>query len=266
MQKIFFILLTQTIFCLGTPALYKHEQKTAETMPDRFRVLVTKSYIASASEQFSLNNLKHMSSLYPEHSLIVFDLRREFHGFSNEKPVCWQTDEIEYSARGFQYNFELDPDQLEEAEDLLLKKEHCISEKQLVQNLNPSFQYIRLPILDHGIPSDEQVDFFLNELKEMPSNRWIHLHCAGGKGRAGVLLTMIDMLQEANHLSAQEIMNKHTALGASKLYVPLSKKAKPYEQKRSAFLCLFHKFCQETQENPSSWVSWLQKQEEVINF
>ena len=56
------------------------------------------------------------------------------------------------------------------------------SEQELVNKLGG--EYKRILVLDHHKPDDLQVDEFVNFIRTLPDNSWLHFHCRGGKGRA----------------------------------------------------------------------------------
>lgn len=52
-----------------------------------------------------------------------------------------------------------------------------------------NFNYLRLPIPDGGVPSDEQSMEFLKFVTD-PQNQPVHIHCRGGYGRTSALVAL----------------------------------------------------------------------------
>jgi hypothetical protein len=259
-QKICTFLLSWAFLatCVANPVLYEHQEPTLSTLPDRFRIAGHEPFKRSGSAQFSKTNLQRMLELYPGEPLIIVDLRAEFHGFQNGNPIDWRLNPGPYQKDSLQYNFDRSRfDMLDQEAFFLEQKPEILSEQQLIASLKAPIQYMRIPITDHHVPSDEETDFFITWFKQLPSSAWVHFHCAGGKGRTAVLLCMIDMLHYSHLFSAQELMKKQQLLGGSTLHPSEGKVFSALEEKRYQFLCLFHQYCLETKDSFKSWSSWL---------
>lgn len=91
--------------------------------------------------------------------------------------------------------------------------------------------YFHLPVRDHHRPSDDNVDTFINFVKELPSNAWLHMHCAEGFGRTTTFLAMYDMMRNADKVTLEDIVQRQWLLGGVNLF------NKPhYEYKQSSAL------------------------------
>jgi hypothetical protein len=58
-------------------------------------------------------------------------------------------------------------------------------------------QYIRIPVTDHCMPSEDALNRFVNLCKNLNSKDWVHCHCHGGDGRTTTFLTLFDMVNWA---------------------------------------------------------------------
>lgn len=235
----------------------------------------------SGSGQFSENSLKHLMTVVPSENLIVLDLRRECHGSVNGCAVSWKiTGAADYT---YVYNLGLSFEEIEAKEykmiqDLLVnnvdeyndgsktitfKTESVLSERELVEKLGAN--YIRIPVIDHHYPSDEEADNIVYLVKSMPAGSWLHLHCAAGEGRTTTVMSMIDMMYNSSFLSPLEIMQRQRAIGGAIVYDPEGHYAdRPHRLaqavERRDFLNLFHQYCVENPHFEETWSSWKARQ------
>lgn len=233
----------------------------------------------SASEQFTHSGfLKLMLDLSKE-ELVVVDLRREYHGFVSSHAIALSINQVEQGP--FEYNAELPLKKIEEGELSFLQNlveegsfvgkkkdsseeivvvESYATERELVEQAGA--KYVRIPVLDHTRPLDPEVDEIVNLVKNLPENSWLHIHCAGGKGRTTTVSSMIDMMHNSSELSAQEIIQRQNALGGSNLWdVEENYKDKDlitFERgiQRREFLRLFHHYCLTNPDFKLSWSEW----------
>lgn len=238
----------------------------------------------SASEQFSQNGFINIMMDLSKKDLIIVDLRREHHGFVNGIAVGWYlTSKV--NGGPCEYNIGLSQQEIEKGELKLLKDlsnagsfygrekdstideivtvESYSSERELVEQAGA--KYLRIPILDHTRPLDSQVDEIVKLVKTLPKDSWLHLHCAGGKGRTTTVSSMIDMMHNSSKLSAVEIIKRQQALGGSNLWdtedVYNEREPILIERgiERREFLCLFHQYCLENPDFKVNWSSWAKK-------
>lgn len=81
-------------------------------------------------------------------------------------------------------------------------------------------EYVRIPIKDLSVPTMEQVDKFINSVKQIekdnPNKRvWIHVHCHGGLGRTAFFMNIAAMIRSDKNL--QEIESKQVKSGGRAL-------------------------------------------------
>lgn len=237
----------------------------------------------SASEQFSQNGFIEIMMGLSKQRLIIVDLRREHHGFVNGYAVAWYlTNQI--NGGPYEYNVGLSSEEIEAGElgllsDLLkagsfigrkndnteeiISVESYSNEREIVEQAGA--KYIRIPVLDHTRPLDPHVDEIVNLVKDLPADSWLHLHCAGGKGRTTTISCMIDMMHNSAKLSAYEIIKRQQALGGSNLWdaEEVYHDKEPVLLKRGIqrreFLCLFHQYCLENPDFEINWSEWIKK-------
>ena len=242
---------------LGEANLYKHQEKLSKSIePQKFHLFETDYAKISGSAQIALNNLSFFSLDSFHDRVIIIDLRREFHGFSEGNPISWMLESDAYAPNSFQYNFDIPRLLLEDNEKEFLKRQETLSEHELLLNSKLPIQYIRIPVTDHHHPEANEVDFFVELVKTLSKSDWIHLHCAGGKGRTTTFMCIVDMIYHSHLLSAKEIIQRQYAIGGSNLFdikdIP--------SQERFTFLCLFHQYCLANAQSPENWSSWIQRQ------
>lgn len=225
---------------------------------------------ASASRQFSEGNLKCLIKDLGRDNILIIDLRRECHGFQDGAAVAWISTKPVNDEK-YEYNHDLSSKEIEDKEGTLLthfknsvhEDKTMLTERQLTEQLGVN--YLRIPVMDHQIPTDEQVDLFVSLINSRSSETWLHFHCAGGMGRTTTFMSMLDMMHNAADFSAYEIMQRQEALNGSNVWNPRayegqhpSKIVRAFE--RVKLLCLFHHYCLENPTFSISWSEWLSQQ------
>lgn len=230
----------------------------------------------STSGQFSENSLRYIMQQYPSEHFIVLDLRREFHGYVNGDAVSWKLNRSKEGS--YFYNLGLGVGEIEEKEhkmlqDLLTNKIYSYNngdkgttvstkfvqtERELVEKLKGT--YVRIPIIDHHHPSDEEADKIVELVKSLPKVCHLHLHCAAGEGRSTTAMCMIDMMLNS-HLSSLEIMQRQRAIGGTSVFDPEDQyvdnpKKLPLGIERRDFLNFFHRYCVENPQFTIKWSDW----------
>lgn len=236
----------------------------------------------SGSAQFTKSQLRRVLNSIKENQqsvtmVLILDLRQESHGFINGLPFRFYIDRNEI-------NKNVDPDCILQKEEREVKsltrseQNHIInisySKKESYKlNLSSSvpFQtqdihtecetvnalanefldrdlqvdYERFYVLDHNRPSDEDVDKFVS-LFDTHNNEytWLHIHCAGGKGRTTSFMAMADMLLNASQVEFKEIIKRQHVIGGSNLYATSGKPAwrAAAAKERLKFLEQFYNF------------------------
>lgn len=219
----------------------------------------------SGSEQFSKNNLsillKNIGTNLP---ITIIDLRQESHGFINEFPVSWENKRDNANAG-------LSVSQITMREHSLLKDiplnqplsfankpevtiipKTTLDEQDLVKENNLS--YLRLPVTDYELPTNQAVDYFTQFVKKQPKNTWIHFHCKEGVGRTTTFMIMYDIMKNCNLATLDEIIQRQTSLPNfdTSTIENFSKSS------NKDFFSKFYSYCKANGKdlNPS-WSNWL---------
>ncbi len=240
---IYLALVLNISSALAAPAsllTFDQVENKKDKMPRNFRDLESLRINAIASAQFSEDQLQEVRKKYPNDKIIIVDLRGESHGFINGKPVTWHTVfEKENQGKTFSKISSDESERLNSAAkdqqivvNKILKKDHAngwykevapivvdvtqaISEKDLAEE--NGFEYQRFPIRDLDIPSETEFTRMVNFIKTLPQDQKIYVHCAGGKGRTGTFLVLLDIVKNGKETKLKEIFKRQAKLGAARL-------------------------------------------------
>lgn len=147
----------------------------------------------SGSHQFSGHNLpiliKNIDTKLP---ITIVDLRQESHGFINSFPVSWANtqnnanvglskDEVIKKEKNDLDTIKLgEPIKVYNNPNFTVIPVTVENEEKLVTS--NSLSYIRIPVTDNNLPTDDMVDYFIETIKSQPKNTWLHFHCKHGVG------------------------------------------------------------------------------------
>ncbi len=210
----------------------------------------------SGSHQFSVNGIRFIkSSIGAKLPILDIDLRQESHGFLNGNAVSW-ANKLNNANAGMSL------DQVLKAEEAMLngivlnkpirffnhpkisiRPKKVQSEKQVVESHKIS--YLRVPVTDGKLPSDDMVDYFVKAISSLREPTWLHFHCKEGIGRTTTFMAMYDMMKNAKTISAEEIIDRQVAMANLS---PNSVQSF-YSKERIEFLKAFHKYCIENTDN-----------------
>lgn len=236
---------------------------------------------ASGSGQFSEKNFNEMVrhlSIAPR-QLIVLDLRQESHGFINGKPVSWTDGNYNYGnlhktraeieadeSRRLKLAVEAKSIVVDPVEDpIKLTVQTVKTERTLVEGFGAT--YIRLPVTDHNRPSNEVIDQFIELVKGLSSDQWLHFHCRAGKGRTTTFLTLYDIMKNSNKVSLSDILARQQFIGGTNLgeiYSKVGEKKRAAEE-RLEFVQRFYIYCQQVPNFHISWSAWVEQQQALVN-
>ncbi len=221
----------------------------------------------SGSKQFSEQNLPLIiSNIKTSLPITVVDLRQESHGFINGLPVSWANKKNDA-------NIGLTKAEVLEDENNKLKSIKLNSpisfyndpnktiiptkvenEEQLVKH--NSLSYVRIPVTDTKLPTDDMVDYFVDVIKSNPKDTWYHFHCKQGIGRTTTFMIMYDMMKNAKEVSADDIIKRQLLLAG----FDENQMKSFYNDKRSTFLQSFYKYSKENGNDfKIKWSDWKKK-------
>ena len=204
----------------------------------------------SGSEQFSEFNLSLITdSIGRSLPITIIDLRQESHGFINGAPVSWANlrndanmgltmDEVlvdEYiKLSSIKLNVPITFYNHKNINVVPIKVE---DEDYLVNS--KLLSYIRIPVTDGKIPTDDMVDYFVSLVKLQPKNTWLHFHCKQGIGRTTTFMIMYDMMKNSKSVTADDIINRQLLLANFD-----ESHIKSFNNnERVSFLQSFYKYC-----------------------
>lgn len=206
----------------------------------------------SGSSQFSGMNLPMLlKAIDTKLSITDIDLRQESHGFVNGLPISWanQKNNANMGLTRSQVLFQ----EIKDLASIPLNKpltfynhpKDTVIPTQ-VQNENKladskQINYLRVPVTDGKIPTDDMVDFFVDFVKGLPKDSWLHFHCKEGIGRTSTFMIMYDMMNNYQQVSADDIIKRQLALAQYSDQTVQSF----YNPERIPFLKSFYQYCKE---------------------
>ena len=79
--------------------------------------------------------------------------------------------------------------------------------------------YLRLNVLDHAFPSDQNIDRFISYASTMPDDTWLHLHGKAGNGRTTLFMALYDMMKNPL-MPLRDIVYRQYMLGGEFIMYP----------------------------------------------
>lgn len=219
---------------------FDKSETTKDGMPHNFRDLSVIGLNAIASAQFSESELKKLRQKYPQEKIIIVDLRQESHGFINGKSVLWRShfekinqnksiaeilSDEKSCLKAAQKDHEIVINEVtkrnresgwyDEISPKIIQVNEAISEEDLA--IKNGFEYQRFSVRDFDIPDEKEFLRMVNFIKNLPQDKKIYVHCAGGKGRTGMFLITLDIIKNGKTVALKEIFARQHKLGAAKL-------------------------------------------------
>lgn len=198
--------------------------------------------------------------------LYVFDLRQESHGLVNDKPVTWHSDRDWANA-------DLNHDEAVRRERRLLADlrvgdkignveiKSIETEESMIRS--GGAHYIRLTVTDHVRPVDSEVDRFIEQVRALPENAWVHFHCRSGKGRTTTFMALYDMLRNAKNVSFDEIIRRNVELSDDHVVmaeVPPEDWKYIYRKEHAEFVREFYNYAKAHPDGADElWSQWVRK-------
>lgn len=209
----------------------------------------------SGSRQFTIPVLQTIVESIKEYkpnlkgkNIYIMDLRMETHGFAGDYPIAL------YQEKN-QLNLDKSNDQIKKEEEAWIdqlnnnpnpaiavlgkyksgeniyksrvKKVYTWKKSDVGPNVTfkteeqvadkAGVNYKRFYILDHHRPTIEEVDRYVEFIRGLPEEHWLHFHCKGGKGRTTSFLVMYDMLVNGSNVDFEDIIIRQHALNGSNL-------------------------------------------------
>lgn len=125
--------------------------------------------------------------------------------------------------------------------------------------------YARFTVPDRAFPGDSELEAFVEFVKTLPDNAWLHFHCQAGAGRTTQYMIFYDALRNPD-VSLMDIVCRQCLLGGNYL---LYDGSAPGEDAVKAELCaekaqmipLFYQYIQENRANnyKTTWGQWKKK-------
>lgn len=195
--------------------------------------------------------------------LYIFDLRQESHGYINDEPVTWQADRDWANAN-------LTHEEVIRRERRLLGdlkvgdkingKEIKSIETEESSVRSAGHKYVRLTVTDHVRPTDNEVDRFLEVVRNLPPEAWVHFHCRAGKGRTTTFMILYDILKNASQDSLETINERNMKLSDDydALAIPADTKdwKYQYQKERAEFIENFYLYAKSNPHLEKLWTEW----------
>ena len=122
--------------------------------------------------------------------------------------------------------------------------------------------YARFTVPDRAFPGDSELEAFVDFVKSLPANAWLHFHCQAGAGRTTQYMIFYDMMRNIG-LPLKDITYRQCLLGGNFL---LYDGTAPGEDPVKAALCaekaqmitLFYQYIQENYATnyKTKWGQW----------
>lgn len=229
----------------------------------------------SGSGAVSENSLKLLKEKINSKNIIDVDLRQESHLFVNGIGISW------YGKKNHA-NIKLTQNQVLNDEITKLNKiksgdklkidgknkksvihvssidniKSFENEEQLAKSLG--LGYVRFAVPDHERPQDTQVDSFIQFIRTLPNNTWLHFHCRAGVGRTTTFMAMYDMMKNAKTVSFNDIMKRQQLIGGANLLSGQDASSVSDGNIRSKFLKNFYNYCSKnTDDYKTKCTDWL---------
>jgi protein-tyrosine phosphatase len=261
--------------------LFLRSTNDLSSLPDSLNKTGMQALLLSGSEGISSKKqVERIVQTAGTEVLCFVDLREESHAIANGYPVTlrgprdWANvglshDEVLQSEEGLIAKLRKQNEVtlyksldlrkgVAQPRSVTLRHPDVMSERALVEDAGA--RYFRLMVTDHSRPRREEVDRFVKLVRDMPEGAAIHVHCLGGRGRTTTFMTLCDMLHNARHVSARDIIERQARFSYDYQMSTINPD-KPYkmslQEDRLEFLHTFHDYAR---NNPGGkgllWSEW----------
>jgi hypothetical protein len=190
----------------------------------------------SGSGQFTLAGLDQLVralSVAPK-DLVLLDLRAEPHAFLNGIAVFWHPWDlrVEVQPTAPELLLRLEGRQLQKTlsqssvelwrvgDDQWLSRTRIVPKEGQTQEraaLQRGIRYARIPLSEKALPTAEQVDALVDQVRRLDGSDWLHVHDNRGRDRTTLVMIMVDMMFNARNVPFQDILTRQMVLGGSDL-------------------------------------------------
>ena len=144
---------------------------------------------------------------------------------------------------------------------LTLKPMTVETPEELVTNLGA--EYLLIGSKRFSEVADDDIERFINYVRQAPADTWYYFHCKKGKSRTTFFMVLYDMMRNADKVSMGDIANRQRLIGGINLF-DITPKDPTWESESASkkqwivFLARFHRYCQENKETnfEMSWKAW----------
>nr|WP_314463347.1 phosphatase [uncultured Clostridium sp.] len=219
----------------------------------------------SGSGQFSENGLIFIKQAIGDKTpIIIVDLKQESHGFINGTAVSWVNVKNNLN-KGItkEQVLETENNKLQSItinKKISIDKQNLVpikvqNEEKLVESMGMA--YVRVPVTDKEKPIDATVDYFVQFVKTLPQNTWVHFHCEEGLGRTTTFMVMYDIMKNAKKVELNDIMSREILFGGQNLLEDKNNVSTNAKQ-RAEFIKKFYKYALQNDDNFNTiWSEWL---------
>jgi hypothetical protein len=190
--------------------------------------------------------------------IVIVDSMKEHHGYINDIPITF----FGYHRKKLDFRYFLR--RLFFTGTIQDQPDRIVQEREVAKKYG--FRYANLKIDSKLATPDAAVDEFVAYFDSIPENVWFHFHCRHGKGRTSLSLVMFDIMQNAPHVSLEDIVRRQHLLGSVNLSDTAAwRKNSTYPskalKKRKKFVQDFYTFiCQRKAGGTQRWSEWRAKQ------
>ena len=218
----------------------------------------------SGSGEFSKLQLKNLINDINKDNIKIVDLRQESHGFVNGDAISWiginnkankglSLDEVLLKEVTQLASIKLNSPLITDNGKKTLFPKLVLTESVLVKEFKKD--YFRITVTDGEIPTEDMVDRFIDFVKTVPKDTWLHFHCKEGIGRTTMFMCIYDMMKNSKEVSFNDIKNRQLALAN----LPLSFFDK--DNSKITFLEDFYNYTKSNNDNyNTSWKEFLNRE------
>jgi protein-tyrosine phosphatase len=176
----------------------------------------------SGSGQFSESALSLIKDSIPNNFKIIdIDLRQESHGFVNGIAVSWENEknnaniglslsEVLSTEKTLLNSIKIgSPITFYNTKETIVPK-HVQNELELTTS--KGIGYLRIPVTDGHVPTDDMIDYFIKFVNNQPKDTWLHFHCKAGIGRTTTFMIMYDIMKNYKDVSLNDIIKRQVVL------------------------------------------------------